>query len=102
MLCAVMARSAARYNRHHHAQLFHSRTKLKIGLVGGSFNPAHAGHIHMSLQACSKLGLDQVWWLVSPQNPLKSPTNMTSLPHRLAKARDITAPYSFIHVVAPE
>ena len=97
-----MARSAARYNRHHHAQLFHSRTKLKIGLVGGSFNPAHAGHIHMSLQACSKLGLDQVWWLVSPQNPLKSPTNMASLPHRLAKARDITAPYSFIHVVAPE
>ena len=97
-----MARSAARYNRHHHPQLFHSRTKLKIGLVGGSFNPAHAGHIHMSLQACSKLGLDQVWWLVSPQNPLKSQTNMASLPHRLAKARDITAPYSFIHVVAPE
>ena len=56
----------------------------------------------MSLQACSKLGLDQVWWLVSPQNPLKSQTNMASLPHRLAKARDITAPYSFIHVVAPE
>ena len=97
-----MARSAARYNRHRHAQLFHSRTKLKIGLVGGSFNPAHVGHIHMSLQACSKLGLDQVWWLVSPQNPLKSRTNMASLPHRLAKARDISAPYSFIHVIAPE
>ena len=97
-----MARSVARYNRHHHAQLLHSRTKLKIGLVGGSFNPAHAGHIHMTLQAYCKLGLDQVWWLVSPQNPLKSQTNMASLPHRLAKARDITVPYNFIHVVAPE
>ena len=97
-----MVRSAARYNRHHHPQLFHSRTKLKIGLVGGSFNPAHAGHIHMSLQACFKLGLDQVWWLISPQNPLKSQTNMASLSYRLAKAHDITAPYSFIHVVAPE
>ena len=97
-----MVRSAARYNRHQHPQLFHSRTKLKIGLVGGSFNPAHDGHIHMSLQAYFKLGLDQVWWLVSPQNPLKSQTNMASWPHRLAKARDITAPYSFIHVIAPE
>ena len=99
MLYAVMARSAA---RHHHPQLFHSRKKLKIGLVGGSFNPAHDGHIHMSLQAHYKLGLHQIWWLVSPLNPLKSKANMASLAHRLVRARDITSPFPFIHVFAPE
>ena len=43
----------------------------RIGLLGGSFNPAHRGHRHISLQAMRALGLDQVWWLVSPGNPLK-------------------------------
>src|SRR3954469_15463640 len=43
----------------------------RIGLLGGSFNPAHDGHRHISLQAMRALGLDQVWWLVSPGNPLK-------------------------------
>jgi nicotinate-nucleotide adenylyltransferase len=102
MLYAAMAKSAVNRTRHHRPQLFHSRTKLKIGLVGGSFNPAHAGHMHMSLAAYHKLGLDQIWWLVSPQNPLKSSADMTSLPDRLATARDITAATPFIHVIAPE
>jgi nicotinate-nucleotide adenylyltransferase len=97
-----MAKSAVNRTRHHRPQLFHSRTKLKIGLVGGSFNPAHAGHMHMSLEAYHKLGLDQIWWLVSPQNPLKPSANMASLPDRLAAARDITAATPFIHVIAPE
>ena len=97
-----MAKSAVNRARHHRPQLFHSRTKLKIGLVGGSFNPAHAGHMHMSLEAYHKLGLDQIWWLVSPQNPLKPSANMASLPDRLAAARDITAAAPFIHVIAPE
>ncbi|MDA0332618.1 MAG: nicotinate (nicotinamide) nucleotide adenylyltransferase [Proteobacteria bacterium] len=97
-----MAKSAVNRARHHRPQLFHSRTKLKIGLVGGSFNPAHAGHMHMSLEAYHKLGLDQIWWLVSPQNPLKPSANMASLPDRLAAARDITAATPFIHVIAPE
>ena len=88
--------------RHAHPRLFHDRNRLRVGLLGGSFNPAHDGHLHISRLARQTLRLDQVWWLVSPQNPLKSPTSMASLPHRLAKARDITAPYSFIHVVAPE
>ena len=102
MLYAAMAKSEVNHTRHHRPQLFHSRTKLKIGLVGGSFNPAHAGHLHMSLTAYHKLGLDQIWWLVSPQNPLKSCANMANLPDRLAAARDITRAKPFIHVIAPE
>jgi len=43
----------------------------RIGLLGGSFNPAHRGHRHISLEARKALGLDEVWWLVSPGNPLK-------------------------------
>src|SRR5215213_3528838 len=43
----------------------------RIGLLGGSFNPAHRGHRHVSLAAMRALGLDEVWWLVSPGNPLK-------------------------------
>ena len=97
-----MAKSVINRTRHHRPQLFHSRTKLKIGLVGGSFNPAHAGHIHMSLAAYQKLGLDQIWWLVSPQNPLKSSAKMANLTDRLAAARDITTATPFIHVIAPE
>lgn len=44
----------------------------KIGLLGGSFDPPHAGHMHISKQALRRFGLDQVWWLVSPGNPLKT------------------------------
>lgn len=43
----------------------------RIGILGGSFNPAHAGHRAISLAALDALGLDEVWWLVSPGNPLK-------------------------------
>ncbi|WP_418152128.1 nicotinate-nucleotide adenylyltransferase [Litorimonas sp. RW-G-Af-16] len=42
-----------------------------IGLFGGSFNPAHAGHMHVAEAGLRELGLDRIWWLVSPQNPLK-------------------------------
>ena len=48
---------------------------MKIGLLGGSFNPAHGGHLHISEIALKKLGLSQIWWLVSPQNPLKENSN---------------------------
>ena len=43
-----------------------------IGLLGGSFDPAHAGHVHLTREALKRLGLDQVWWLVSPGNPIKA------------------------------
>ncbi|WP_426169955.1 nicotinate-nucleotide adenylyltransferase [Sandarakinorhabdus sp. DWP1-3-1] len=59
----------------------------RVGLLGGSFNPAHAGHRHISVEAMRLLGLDEIWWLVSPQNPLKSAAGMASLDARLASAR---------------
>ncbi len=58
----------------------------RVGLLGGSFNPAHAGHRHISLEAMRILGLDEVWWLVSPQNPLKPAAGMAPLGARLASA----------------
>jgi nicotinate-nucleotide adenylyltransferase len=59
-----------------------------IGLLGGSFNPAHAGHRDMSLHAIKRLGLYQVWWLVSPQNPLKSSLGMAPIKQRIGHARE--------------
>ena len=59
---------------------------MRIGLLGGSFNPAHDGHRYISLRALEQLGLDQVWWLVSPQNPLKGTADMAPFDQRLAGA----------------
>lgn len=59
----------------------------RIGLLGGSFNPAHAGHLHISRQALKRLKLHEVWWLVSPQNPLKSPQELAEYDARFASAR---------------
>lgn len=61
----------------------------RVGLLGGSFNPAHEGHLHISRLALSRLGLHEVWWLVSPQNPLKPVHGMAPLPIRLADARQL-------------
>src|SRR3954464_10360229 len=58
-----------------------------VGLLGGSFNPAHAGHRHVSELALKYLHLDEVWWLVSPQNPLKPAADMAPLASRLASAQ---------------
>ena len=70
----------------------------KIGLLGGSFNPAHSGHIAVSTAAFKYLGLDQIWWLVSPQNPLKSSQEMADFTVRFDQAKQITARYPYIHV----
>jgi nicotinate-nucleotide adenylyltransferase len=64
-------------------------TGLRIGLLGGSFNPAHEGHLHISKVALKKLRLDYVWWLVSPQNPLKSPRGMATFARRLQAAKSL-------------
>ena len=62
----------------------------RIGLLGGSFNPAHAGHRRISLEAMRALGLDEVWWLVSPGNPLKEGArDMASFEARFASARRV-------------
>jgi len=58
----------------------------RVGLLGGSFNPAHAGHRHISLEALKRLDLDEVWWLVAPQNPLKPARGMAPVERRLAAA----------------
>jgi nicotinate-nucleotide adenylyltransferase len=60
---------------------------LRIGLLGGSFNPAHEGHLYVGEVALTRLDLDYVWWLVAPQNPLKPLEDMAPLEKRLAAAR---------------
>lgn len=72
-----------------------------IGLLGGSFNPAHAAHRHISLAALQQLRLDAVWWLVAPQNPLKSPEGMAALGLRVARAQGV-ARHPRIRVTALE
>jgi nicotinate-nucleotide adenylyltransferase len=62
------------------------RRPRRVGLFGGSFNPAHGGHLHISLLALRLLDLDEVWWLVSPQNPLKPARGMAPVEERMAGA----------------
>jgi nicotinate-nucleotide adenylyltransferase len=70
-----------------------------IGLLGGSFNPAHGGHLHITLYALNRLGLDEVWWLVSPRNPLKAAESLASYEKRLQSAREVAKPYRRIKVL---
>ena len=67
---------------------FGSRLRGAIGILGGSFNPAHQGHLHISEIAIKRLKLRAVWWLVSPQNPLKSPLEFP-LKERVSRAEKI-------------
>lgn len=60
---------------------------LRIGLFGGSFNPAHAGHRLVTLTALRRLRLDRVWWIVTPGNPLKDTRGLPPLPDRMAACR---------------
>lgn len=68
-----------------------------IGLLGGSFDPPHAGHLHISREALKRFDLDQLWWLVSPGNPLKAhgPQPMVQ---RMAAARTLVAGDPRIHI----
>ncbi len=59
----------------------------RIGLFGGSFNPPHEGHLHVAETALKALELDRIWWLVSPQNPLKSTQQMARYEERLEAVR---------------
>lgn len=69
---------------------------MRVGLLGGSFNPAHAGHAHIAEVARRRLGLDRVIWLVSPQNPLKDARQSAPLARRMASARAVAAGPSMI------
>lgn len=72
---------------------------LRIGLLGGSFDPAHEGHLYVSAVARTQLQLDHVWWLVSPGNPLKPEPDAFEI--RLRRARLVAHP-PFIHVTGIE
>jgi len=61
---------------------------MKVGLLGGSFDPAHEGHAHLTREALKRLGLDRVWWLVTPGNPLK-PNPPAPLAARMERAHDV-------------
>lgn len=61
---------------------------MVAGLLGGSFDPAHAGHVHITREALKRMGLNQVWWLVTPGNPLKARAP-APLADRLARARQV-------------
>jgi nicotinate-nucleotide adenylyltransferase len=63
---------------------------MRVGLLGGSFNPPHKGHMHIARLAMAKFGLDFVWWIVTPQNPLKESTHMAPYNERFARVKDMT------------
>ncbi len=62
-----------------------ARPGARVGLLGGSFDPAHAGHVNITLHALKRFDLDQVWWLVTPGNPLKA-HGPAALQHRMMRA----------------
>lgn len=62
---------------------------MRIGLFGGSFNPPHEGHRLVSHESLKRLGLDAVWWLVTPGNPLKDRRDLAPLEQRVMAARDL-------------
>ncbi len=64
---------------------------MRIGLLGGSFNPPHQGHTLITRLALTRLGLDRVWWLVTPGNPLKSKAELAALQARVEAARRLVA-----------
>ena len=74
----------------------HLEPGMKIGLFGGSFNPAHEGHKHVADTARMRLGLDRILWLVSPQNPLKSHKDTAPLRERIAQVRPFIGPNDVI------
>jgi nicotinate-nucleotide adenylyltransferase len=90
------------HRRHLTPCLFHDLRRISVGLVGGSFNPAHDGHLHVATLARKALALDEVWWMVTPQNPLKTSADMALIQNRLAYARKLVRGKNYIKVIAPE
>lgn len=68
----------------------------KIGLLGGSFNPAHAGHREISIAALKHFNLDAVWWLVTPGNPLKNPDEYAPYEDRMRMARRVAGHHRLV------
>jgi nicotinate-nucleotide adenylyltransferase len=64
---------------------------MRIGVMGGSFNPPHKGHRQISLAALTRLGLDRLWWVVTPGNPLKGVADLAVLAERIRLAREVAS-----------
>ncbi len=79
----------------------YEKQKLKIGILGGSFDPPHEGHIHISVNAIEKLNLNEVWWSVAVQNPLK-PSHMYSFNERVEKSSELTKSSKYIKILTIE
>jgi nicotinate-nucleotide adenylyltransferase len=79
-------------------QLPMAASNMRVGLLGGSFNPPHEAHIAISLAALKRLGLDRVWWLVTPGNPLKNGATLPSLAERVQGAKRLVAKHPGIEV----
>lgn len=80
--------AAERFRRIRGTRMPFARPNQIIGLLGGSFDPPHAGHAHITREALKRFQLDQVWWLVSPGNPLKS-RGPAPIERRMAAAREL-------------
>jgi nicotinate-nucleotide adenylyltransferase len=74
----------------HYLKMPHTESGMAIGLFGGSFNPPHAGHLLLAEIALKRLELDQIWWIVTPGNPLKDLSELAPLKDRLAACEAIT------------
>src|ERR1700751_4124886 len=84
-----LRREANRFGRRGHAVLPAHAPGMRIGLFGGTFDPPHAAHRAACLLAMRRIGLDRVWWLVTPGNPLKDTSDLAPLSERVAAARKL-------------
>lgn len=75
---------------------------LVIGLMGGSFNPPHAGHLQIARTALKSLKLDRLWWIVTPGNPLKSGRDLAPLADRMAASRRLIGSDRRMHITSFE
>ena len=92
-------RNSKHHFRHNFAKCFFFNRKIKVGILGGSFNPAHHGHIHISSIALKKLKLDEIWWLVSPQNRLKNIDIRSTFETRINFSQQLTSKNKKIKVL---
>lgn len=93
--------SAANALEEHYLRMPHVEKGMAVGLYGGSFNPPHAGHALVANIAIKRLKLDQLWWMITPGNPLKANSALAPLSHRVALSESVT-PDPKIKVTAVE
>ncbi len=74
---------------------FNDNRSIKVGLMGGSFNPVHNGHLFVAKTALKKLNLDELWWLISPQNPLKVSNGLKPINDRIKLTKNIARDPNF-------